>query len=113
MVLNKLHVINFLPKANNTTSYCEGISTQLNSGLWLTDLSQIEYTDGEYKNFESSVFGLKNSGLTLEGGNLIIKHQIANGAIALTSPNGVSISTDNIDTSQYLNNALIVSGGNI
>lgn len=113
MVLNKLHIINFLPKANNTISYCEGISTQLNSGLWLADLSQIEYTDGEYKNFESSVFGLKDSGLTLENGNLIIKHQIANGAIALTSPNGVSISTDSVDTSQYLNNALIVSGGNI
>lgn len=108
MVLNKLHVVNFTPYSTSDGTKCDVISVQLNNGLWLVD--ETLSVSSSYKDIENGLFGIKETGLTMQDGNLIFKNSLVDGLIHLTSSAGVCINGTNLDTTKYLNNALLVNG---
>ena len=108
MVLNKLHVINFTPYPTSDGTKCDVISVQLNNGLWLVD--ETLSISSSYQDIENGLFGIKKTGLTMQDGNLIFKNSLVDGLIHLTSSAGVCINSTNLDTTKYLNNALLING---
>lgn len=108
MVLNKLHVVNFTPYSTSEGTKCDVISTQLNNGLWL--VGETLSVSSSYQDIENGLFGAKETGLTMQNGNLIFKNSLVDGLIHLTSSAGVCINSMNLDTTKYLNNALLVNG---